>query len=186
MNKQILGAHFEPTWHRPFLRYFDGEQGGAGGDGQGGGEQEAKTFTQDEVNTLIKDRLAQQAKNKFGDYDELKAKAGTAQTLEDRVGSLESELTSTRSEAARTRVAAQFGISTTKGANGEPSDAEILLTGSDEAAMTAQAQRLTARAGDQKKNGLRARKEGQTVTTTISPKDKAKRDWLASLRGDDA
>jgi len=178
MNKQILGAHFEPTWHRPFLRYFDGEQGGAGGDGQGGGEQEAKTFTQDEVNTLIKDRLAQQAKNKFGDYDDLKAKADGAKTIEQKLADLEAKNAAAEARALRSDIAAKHGISA--------EDRDLFLTGSDAESLEAQAKRLAERNTDQKKNGLRARKEGQTVTTTISPKDKAKRDWLASLRGDDA
>lgn len=178
MNKQILGAHFEPTWHRPFLRYFDGEQGGAGGDGQGDGEQEAKTFTQDEVNTLIKDRLAQQAKNKFGDYDDLKAKADGAKTIEQKLADLEAKNAAAEARALRSDIAAKHGISA--------EDRDLFLTGSDAESLEAQAKRLAERNTDQKKNGLRARKEGQTVTTTISPKDKAKRDWLASLRGDDA
>lgn len=139
-----------------------------GGDGT---QEPGKTFTQAELDQIITDRLAQQAKNKFGDYAELKAKAAGAQTLEDRVGTLESELTTTRSEAARIRVAAKFGISTEKGPNDEPSDADLLLTGSDEATMTKQAERVAGRIADQKKNGNRAPKEGRTTTGTDKNQD---------------
>lgn len=140
--------------------------------------QQDKTFSQDEVNSIIKDRLAQQAKNKFGDYDDLKAKADGARTIEQKLADLEAKNAEAEARALRSDIAAKHGISA--------EDRDLFLTGSDEASLEAQAKRLAERNTDQKKNGLRARKEGQAVTTTISPKDKAKRDWLASLRGDDA
>ena len=140
----------------------------------GDGKQDnGKTFTpeqQAEVNRIVQERV-QRVEAKYADYGDLKTKADGAKTLEDRLGTLESELTTTRSEAARTRVAAKFGISTDKGANGEPSDAELLLTGSDEAAMTLQAERVAGRVADQKKNGNVARKEGGTTTTPDKDKD---------------
>lgn len=147
--------------------------------GNGDEQDKGKTFTQAELDQIITDRLAQQAKNKFGDYDALKAQAAGAKTLEDRVGTLESELESTRTDAARVRIAAKFGISTDKGANGEPSDADVMLTGSDEAAMTLQAERYAGRVEDLKKNGNRAPKEGGT--TTGADKDKDLRDFTREL-----
>jgi len=44
--------------------------------------------------------------------------------------------------ALRARLAADYGVSGAKGENGEPSDAELLLSGKDEATITAQALRL--------------------------------------------
>lgn len=50
-----------------------------------------------------------------------------------------------RTEALRYRLAAAHGIDTKPGPNGEPSDADTFLTGSDETSMTAQAERFAAR-----------------------------------------
>lgn len=119
-----------------------------------------KAFSQADVDRIVQDRLSQQAKNKFGDYDALKSKADGAKTLEDRLGSLESELTATKHEALRTSIAARFGVSVDKGKDGQPSDAELFLTGTDEATLTAQAERLAGRTSDQKKHGNVAPKEG--------------------------
>lgn len=47
-------------------------------------------------------------------------------------------------EALRSRVAAAYGVGTQPGADGSPSDADLFLTGADEATLTAQAQRLAA------------------------------------------
>ncbi len=130
---------------------------------EGGEQQEqeqAKSFTQAEVDAIIRDRLKQQERTKFGDYNELKTKAEGAQTLEERLGSLEQELTATKAAALRTSIAARFGISTEKGKDGEPSDADLFLTGSDESILTAQAQRLAARQADLKKQGNVAPNEG--------------------------
>lgn len=131
----------------------------------GDGDQGKTQFTQADVDRIVRDRLQQQAKNKFGDYDELKTKAGQAQTLEERLGTVESELSSTKASALRAQIAAEFGISTKKGPKGEPSDADLFLTGSDEASLTAQAQRLAGREADRKTHGNVAPKEGDTKTT---------------------
>ena len=128
-------------------------------------KQQGQTFTQAEVNQIVQDRLKQQAQNKFGDYDELKTKAAGAQTLEERLGLVEKELTTTKAEALRSRIAAEFGISTKPAKAGEPSDADLFLTGSDEASLIAQAQRLAGREADRKKQGNVAPKEGATKTT---------------------
>lgn len=130
-----------------------------------GGEQQGQTFTQADVDRIVKDRLTQQAKNKFGDYTELKTRAESAQTLEQRLASLETELTTTRTQALKTSIAAKYGISTEPGENGAPSDAELFLTGSDADSLTAQAERLAARVADRKKNGNVAPKEGSTASS---------------------
>lgn len=125
------------------------------------GEQPAgKTFTQADVDRIVQDRLAQQAKNKFGDYDALKTKAGESASLEDRLADLEARAQKAEQDALRATIAAAHGISTKKGDKGEPSDADLFLTGTDEATLTAQAQRLAGRAAEQKKHGNVAPKEG--------------------------
>lgn len=144
-----------------------------------GQQQQEQTFTQADLDRIVKDRLAQQAKNRFGDYDDLKAKADGAKTLEERLASLEGELTSTKAGALRASIAAEFGISTKKGAKGEPSDADLFLTGTDETSLTAQAQRLAGREADRKKQGNVAPNEGSTKTSGDT--DSASREFAAQL-----
>ena len=143
------------------------------GDPQPNGEPEqpGQAFTQADVDRIVRERLAQQAKNKFGDYDDLKSKAGNAQTLEQRVAEMEAEAATAKAEALRSRVAAEFGISTKKGPKGEPSDADLFLTGADESTLTAQAQRLAGREEDRKKQGNFAPKEGTSTSTGKDDED---------------
>ena len=150
-----------------------------GGDQQ---QEQAKSFTQAEVDAIIRDRLKQQERTKFGDYQELKTKADGAKTLEERLGSLEQELSTTKAEALRTSIAARFGISTEKGKDGEPSDADLFLTGTDESTLTAQAQRLAARQADSKKQGNVAPNEGGTKSTG-KPEEQEAREFVGNLFG---
>jgi hypothetical protein len=143
------------------------------------GEPQGKTFTQADVDRIVQDRLAQQAKNKFGDYDELKTKAGASVTLEQRVADMEAETAAAKAAALRATVAAANGISTKKGPNGEPSDADLFLTGSDEATLTAQAERLAGRETERKKQGNFAPKEG--VSPSTSSADNSLRDFTKKL-----
>jgi hypothetical protein len=139
----------------------DGTQG-AQENGATAGEQ-SKTFTQDEVNQLVgQARVDERRKvqSKFADYDEVKAKAGESKSLEERLAEVERRAQAAEAEPTRSRVAATFGISTKKGPNGEPSDADLFLTGADEDTLTAQAKRLADREADRKKRGGVAPKEG--------------------------
>lgn len=120
--------------------------------------------------------MAQQAKNQFGDYADLKARAEGAKSVEQKLAELESKHAEAEARALRSDIATKHGLSA--------EDRDLFLTGSDEATIVAQAKRLAERIADQKKTGNRAPKEGRTVTTTISPKDAAKREWLQSLSGD--
>lgn len=144
-------------------------------------QEQGKTFTQAEVDTIIRDRLKQQERTKFGDYNELRTKAEGAQSLEERLGTLETELSQTRADALRTRIAAKFGISTEKGPKDEPSDADLFLTGSDESTLTAQAQRLAGRQAESKKQGNVAPKEGATTRTGDDNSDA--REFVSNLFG---
>lgn len=142
-----------------------------GGTPAGTPKPQETTFTQADVERIVKERLAQQAKNKFGDYEDLKTKAGDALTLEQRVAEMETRATKAEAEALRSRVAATFGVSTKKGPNGEPSDADLFLTGADESTLTAQAQRLAGREEDRKKQGNYAPKEGQAPSSSGESED---------------
>lgn len=139
---------------------------------------QGQTFTQADVDRIVKERLVQQAKNKFGDYDELRTKAGESQTLEQRVAEMESRATKAEQESLRSRIAADFGVSTKRGPKGEPSDADLFLTGTDVDTLTAQAQRLAGREEDRKKQGNFAPKEG---TTPAGGTDTGEREFVRNL-----
>jgi len=141
---------------------------------------QAQTFTQADVERIVKERLTQQAKNKFGDYDELRTRAGDALTLEQRIAEMETRTAAAESAALRASVAAEFGISTKKGPKGEPSDADLFLTGSDVDTLTAQAQRLAGREEDRKKQGNFAPKEG---TQPAGGTDSGEREFVKNLFG---
>ena len=55
------------------------------------GDQKPQTFTQADVDKIVRDRLAQQAKNKFANYDEYKAAAEGAKTVEQKLADLEAK-----------------------------------------------------------------------------------------------
>jgi hypothetical protein len=118
---------------------------------QGEGEKQEQTFTQADVDRMIRDRLKRE-REKFADYDQLKAKAGEAATAEERIAALEKEIQATHREALRRRVQAAHGIS--------DEDADLFLTGTDEETLTAQAKRLAARESERKQNGNVVPREG--------------------------
>lgn len=162
-----LGPGFAPHWHRPHFRYFALVEG-EGGNGEPKPEpkpegKQEDTFTQADVEKIVRERLAQQAKNRFGDYDDLKAKAEGAKTVEQKLAELEAKHAEAEARALRSDIATRHGISA--------EDRDLFLTGSDEASLEAQAKRLAERLVDQKKNGNRAPKEGSTTTSDDGKKD---------------
>jgi hypothetical protein len=138
---------------------------------ENGEQPQGKTFTQAELDQIITDRLAQQAKNRFGDYAELKAKADGAKSVEQKLAELEAKHAEAEARALRSEIATKHGISA--------EDRDLFLTGSDEASLTAQAQRLAERLSDQKKHGNVARKEGQNKTNGGG--DEAMREFARDL-----
>lgn len=109
-----------------------------------GNNEEAKTFTQDELNAIVNDRL-KRAGEKYKDYDDLKAKAAKLDELEaagktelekanKKVADLQTELDGLKKEkeaaAIRAKVAKDNNIS------------PDLLTGDTEEACTAQAKAM--------------------------------------------
>lgn len=166
-KQQVLGIGFAPSWHRPHFRYFapvEGEGGGGNGD-SAEKPSEGKLFTpeqQAEVNRIVQERI-QRVEAKYADYDDLKAKAEGAKTVEQKLAELEAKHAEAEARALRSDIATKYGISA--------EDRDLFLTGSDEAALEAQAKRLAERLADQKKNGNRAPKEGSTTTTDDGKKD---------------
>ena len=139
--------------------------------GEGGEQKQEQTFSQADIDRIVKERLAQQAKNQFGDYAELKAKAEGAKTVEQQLADLAAKHAEAEARALRSDIATKHGISA--------EDRDLFLTGSDEAALEAQAKRLAERVADQKKNGNVARKEGGT--TTGEDKNKDMRSFVGNL-----
>nr|DAL14419.1 MAG TPA_asm: Major head protein [Caudoviricetes sp.] len=121
----------------------DQQQPGEGDAQQEQGQEKAPTFTQADVDRIVRERV-QRERAKFADYDDLKTKAGEAKTAEDRLTDLEKQLEQSQREALRRRVQAAHGIA--------DEDADLFLTGADEDTLTAQAKRLIERESSKKRS----------------------------------
>ncbi|RPA64914.1 hypothetical protein EF294_07470 [Gordonia oryzae] len=171
----------------PIWPVLGGSEGGGhpSGDGGEGGEpdgDEPKTFTQDEVDQIIgrtRTEERRKASQKYADYDDLKATAAAKKTADERIADLEKQNAQSQANSLRLRVAGDYGISTKRGENGEPSDAELFLTGTDEETLTAQAERLAAREEERKKNQPHVSREGYNPR----PKPDSTKEFLAALTG---
>lgn len=91
-------------------------------------QQENRTFTQDEVNAIVADRLTRE-RAKYADYDDLKVKAG-------KTDALQQQLDAIAADKARREMKQKVSDAT-----GVPVE---LLTGETEEACTAQAQAIRA------------------------------------------
>lgn len=130
-------------------------------------QKQEQTFTQAEVNRIVKERL-ERAEAKAAE-----ARAGEQATAEERIAALEKQNGQLAHERLVARIQAKHGIS--------EDDAALFLTGADEDALNAQAARLAERDQNQKKQGGIAPNEGKT--TTSIPVDK-KREWLRSIKNE--
>ncbi len=92
------------------------------------------------------------------------------QKMADAKTAAERERDEARAESLRWRVAAKHGIS--------DEDAELFLTGTDEETLTKQAERLSGRASERKKNGNVVPKEG---TTSHPPQTDDMREFTRQL-----
>lgn len=116
--------------------------------------------------TLTTKQLAERLERaKPSDYDELKAKAARLDEIEaankseiekanDAKAAAERKAEEAAAEALRWKVAAKHGIS--------DEDADLFLTGTDEATLTKQAERLGERDSDRKKTRNVVPNEGKT------------------------
>jgi hypothetical protein len=147
---RTLGPLFAPSFHRPWLRYIDAVDGAEGGDGADGDTNE-QTFTQADLDRIVKERV-QRERAKYSDYDDLKAKAAGAKTVEDRLAEVEGRAKDAEARALRADIANKHGISA--------EDRDLFLTGDTEDVLTAQATRLAERDADQKRQGGVVRREG--------------------------
>lgn len=144
----------------------NGPDGGApqGGDGGDQGNGFKAPASQAELDRIIGDRVARE-RAKFADYDALKAKAQQfdsakaasqteAEKTAEQIAELQKKLADTQTTALRARVQAKHGIS--------DEDAALFLTANDEATLNKQAERLSERTADRRKNGNRDPFAGRT------------------------
>lgn len=136
--------------------------------------------SQEDLNEALKERLNRE-RSKFADYDTLKTKAEQFDQLEaankseieraaDKAAAAERERDAAKAEALRWKVAAKHGIS--------DEDADLFLTGTDEETLTKQAERLSERVTDRKKQGNHVPREG---TTPRDPKEDEMRAFTRQL-----
>jgi len=140
---------------------------------EGEQKQQEQTFTQADVDRIVKERIAR-VETKFADYADLKAKAEGAKTVEQKLAELEQKHAEAEARALRSDIAARHGITA--------EDRDLFLTGSDEATLEAQAKRLAERVVEKQKQGNVAPKEGGTKTTG-SVEDTSTREFAQSLFG---
>jgi hypothetical protein len=113
-----------------------------------------QTFTQADVDRIVAERLKREresTKAKYADYDELKAKAEGATTLEDRVAEIEKQAKDSEDRAMRAEIANAKGLT--------PSQAKRLI-GATREELEADADDLLKDIGAQKKQGNRVPNEG--------------------------
>ena len=158
------------------------DQGGNEPSGETPAANDVKTFTQEEVNKLIGTTRAEERRkvsDKYSDYDDLKKAADGKKTADQLVADLQKRIEQSETKALRAQVAADFGISTKRGDNGEPSDADLFLTGTDEETLIAQAKRLSDREAEKaaaeaerkKKNPIVSKEGTSTKTGTTTEED---------------
>lgn len=135
------------------------------------GASETKTFTQDEVNQIVGQARTDERRKvtaRFADYDDLKTKAGVAETAEERIASLEREVAASRTQALRAKYAADV-----------PENLRPLLTATTDEDLKAQRDLILQGLEDRKKQGGVAPKEGGSADT----KTKAGSDEREFVRG---
>lgn len=129
--------------------------------GEGVEAKQEQTFTQADVDRIVRERVKRE-RERFADYDDLKAKAEGAKTVEERMAQLERDLATERATALRASVAARYGVSTEPDEETGLSDADLFLTGKDEETLTAQAKRLAKRVSDRESTNNIVPTEGAT------------------------
>lgn len=136
-------------------------------------DEKPATFTQEEVDRMIRDRLKRE-RERFADYDDLKVKAEGAKSVEQQLADLKTQNAKILRDNLAARIAARHGIA--------PEDVDLFLTGSDEDTLTAQAKRLAERDLAVKKSGPVVPNEG-TASRNNNSADSAQRDFARRLFG---
>ncbi|MEU5668957.1 hypothetical protein ABZ749_01040 [Micromonospora sp. NPDC047753] len=147
------------------------EQQGAqnGGQQDGSTPPEPRPFTpitsQDDLNRVIAERVARE-RGKFADYNDLKAKAGRLDEIEQanksEIEKANDRVTKAEAEAAKvpSLVAGQLREHLVKLHGISDEDAELFLTASDPELLLKQVDRLVGRGSQRKKTGNHVPREG--------------------------
>ena len=128
-----------------------------------GGDQQPQTFTQADVDRIVADRLKREreaTKTKYADYDELKAKAEGARTLEERVAQIEQTAKASERRALVAEVANAAGLTPTQAKR---------LVGETREELEADAKQLLADIGAQRKAGNHVPREGSNPQASDDP-----------------
>lgn len=131
-----------------------------------------ETFTQADVDRIVAERLKREreaTKTKYADYEDIKAKAGEATTLEERVAAMEKRATEAEAAALRAQYAADV-----------PEKLRPLLTGTTDEELKAQRDLLVEGEAERKKQGNRVPKEG-TTTESAPTGDDEMREFTRNL-----
>ena len=168
-----------------WLRFVVDEGSEGGGGRPGNGDEFTPITTQEDLNKVIKDRVARE-RGKFADYNDLKAKAAELDKLKastqsetdklaSQIADLQTQLEGSNRTAMRARIQAKHGIS--------DEDAELFLTAGDEDTLARQAEALAARTEEGKKKGPVVPTQGNHPKQTQA--DQGLRDFSRSLFGRD-
>ena len=142
--------------------------------------EEFKPITsQDDLNRIIGERVK---RAKPADYDDLKTKAAKLDEIEaanqteaekaaKRLADLEAELSTTRRDSLRIKIASANGIT-------DAEDIDLFLTGTDEETLTKQAKRLAERTADRKKSHV---VPGEGKTPSSNSGDDGMREFARGL-----
>lgn len=163
-----------------------GETQGNNGN-NGNGENQHKTFTQEEVNSIIGERLARQAE-KYADYDDLKTKAAEydrqqeankseLQKVQDKAAKLQAKVDSMEKAGKIRDIRDKVSHDTGVPAN--------LLSGEDEESCKAQAESILKFAKGSKYPGVREEKHetGRKTTPSENATDEDYRELAGQIFG---
>lgn len=98
-----------------------------------------RRFSAAEVEQIVQDRVR---RSRPADYEEVRLQAEAADELRRVLAEKEQALADLKLTSLRAAIAAEYGVSMAARADGQPSDADLFLTGQDEARMRAQAAAL--------------------------------------------
>jgi hypothetical protein len=131
--------------------------------------REAKPDVPPEVKAALRkaNKEAEALRLKLKEYED-RDKTET-EKLAERAATAERERDEAKAAALRLRIAAKHGIS--------DEDADLFLTGTDEATLAKQAERLAQRAEDRKKHGNHVPREG----TNTNPGSSTEREFARNL-----
>lgn len=118
-----------------------------------------QTFTQADVDRIVRERVKRE-RDKFADYDDLKVKAGSATTLEERVAEIEKSARESVRRAEVAEVANEKGLTPTQAKR---------LVGNTREELLADADELIADIGAQKKQNNVSPREGNTPKSSDDP-----------------